>query len=443
MSFQDKLQEIERLQQVIQEHGRLSDDVLNKINYKFRLEWNYTSNSMEGNSLTRKETRSVMVGNITVEGKPIKDVLEMKGHDEVVKDILKMGKGELNISESRIRNLHKAIVHDEDPEKQNQIGVWKREPNYLFNYKNERFDFVAPEEVPGQMHRLMNWLNAQKEKLSRKDKDSLHPVMLAFQFHLRYITIHPFCDGNGRTARILTNIILITFGYPPVYIKESEKKVYYQYLADIQGYGGGPDLFYEFMAGTLIRSQQLVLAAIEGKEIEEPDDWEKRLALLKKQLADRKEVKSKSVEAVLDIINNSVFPLMERLMAKLSEFDDLFAEKKMLFGGISSQRLIQSIEQAKLRLQERKDEHMSGVTFSYELNGFKKAGTNTFYASIELNWKFEDFNYLFFLDHNDDSKAIVKLYDQNFSAHEVESFVSECGSRMLQKIEERISQHGL
>jgi hypothetical protein len=165
--------------------------------------------------------------------------------------------------------------------------------------------------------------------------------------------------------------------------------------------------------------------------------------LLKKQLADRKEVKSKSVEAVLDIINNSVFPLMERLMAKLSGFDDLFAEKKMLFGGISSQSLIQSIEQAKLWLQERKDEHMSGVTFSYELNGFKKAGTNTFYASIELNWKFEDFNYLFFLDHNDDSKAIVKLYDQNFSAHEVESFVSECGSRMLQKIEERISQHGL
>src|SRR5689334_7171339 len=148
MSFTDKLKEIERLHQFIQQQGKLNDDVLKRINYKFRLEWNYTSNSMEGNSLTKQETRSVMVGNITVEGKPLKDILEMKGHDEVISNLISMGKGELNISEKRIREIHKAIMYEDDPEKEKQIGVWKKDLNYLFNYKNERFDFVAPADVP-------------------------------------------------------------------------------------------------------------------------------------------------------------------------------------------------------------------------------------------------------------------------------------------------------
>lgn len=266
MSFKDKLQQIESLRRQIEERGPLPDEVLKKVNYKFRLEWNYYSNSMEGNSLTRQETRSVMVGIITVEGKPIKDVLEMKGHDDVIASILKMGKGELNISEKRIKEIHKGIMHEEDPEKAKLIGQWKTAPNHLYNYKNERFDFVAPDEVPERMHQLINWLNAQKEKIQRGDKDALHPVEIAFRFHLDYITIHPFYDGNGRTVRVLTNLILIAYGYPPPYIKTEEKSIYYQYLADIQGYGGEPDLFYDFMAGLLLRSQQVVVDALDEKD---------------------------------------------------------------------------------------------------------------------------------------------------------------------------------
>jgi Fic family protein len=437
MSYIDKLKEIERLQLAIQAHGKLTDEGLKKINYKFRLEWNYTSNNMEGNSLTRQETRSIMVGNITVEGKPIKDVLEMKGHDEVISNILKIGKGELNISEKRIKEVHKAIVHEEDPEKQKQIGVWKKEPNYLYNYKNERFDFVAPEEVSERIHKLIDELNARKGKINKP----IDAVLLAFWFHLEYLTIHPFYDGNGRTARIFTNLILIAFGFPPIYIKESEKAIYYHYLADIQGYGGNPELFYQFMAGLLIRSQQIVLDAIEGKEIEEPDDWEKKLSLLKKELAVDEEVKvTRSVSSVLDIINNSVFPLIECVIQKLSKFDELFAEKRLMFGNRSLQRLIQNIDQTKQLLRERNDEYMNDVFFKYELNGFKKAGTNTFYASIDMHWQFDQFKYYFFLDHNDHSKALVKLYHQNFTEEEIKMYTNECGNKLLQKIEERLNK---
>ena len=257
--------EVDALQKRIDSHGLLGTELLKKIDYFFRWEWNFTSNSMEGNTLTRDETRSVMIGNITVSGKPLKDILEVKGHDDVVIEILKMGKGELNISEKRIRQMHKAIMYETDPEKRDMIGVWKRQPNYLYNYKNERFDFVSPADVPGRMHSLMNELSSEKEKIHNQSKKAMHPVLLPFRFHLEFVSIHPFYDGNGRMSRILTNIILIAYGYPPIYIKENEKEIYYQYLGDIQGYGGDTELFYGFMADLLMRSQRIFLAAIDGR----------------------------------------------------------------------------------------------------------------------------------------------------------------------------------
>ena len=269
MSLDQKLKQIDEMQRTIAGFGKLPDDVLKKVNYQFRLEWNYTSNSMEGNSLTKSETRSVMIGNITVHGKPIKDLMEVKGHDEVVQSIMKMGRGELNISEKRIREIHTAIMYEEDPAKQAHVGQWKKQNNYLYNYKGERFDFVPPAEVSERMHRLVNWVNAEKGKIARGEQDAMHPVMLALRFNLDFVTIHPFYDGNGRMSRILTNLVLIAYGYPPIYIRENERAPYYQYLADIQGYGGEPDVF---LAGLIIRSQQLIVNAAQGAH-PDPDEF--------------------------------------------------------------------------------------------------------------------------------------------------------------------------
>ncbi len=269
MSLNEVLKHIDELQAQIQAHGKLDNEVLKRINYKFRLDWNYNSNVMEGNSLTRMETRTVMINNITVEGKPLKDIIEMRGHDEVIVNILKIGKGELNLSEARIKQIHKSIMYEDDPEKKQAIGIWKPYNNYLYNYKKERIDFTPYSEVPDKMHELVNWLNTENEKIKRKDKNALHPVILAFEFHLKYIRIHPFYDGNGRTARIFMNLIIIAFGYPPVIVKLEEKIQYYQYLSDVADYGGEPDLFYEFMSGLLVRSQEEVLGTVNGEGIEE------------------------------------------------------------------------------------------------------------------------------------------------------------------------------
>ncbi|TFF34300.1 Fic family protein [Mucilaginibacter psychrotolerans] len=325
MSFTDKLQEIDNLQAAIEGHGQIPVTLLNKINYKLRLEWNYTSNSMEGNSLTKRETRTVMVNAIEVHGKPLKDIQEIKNHDTVITTIMKMGKGELNISESRIREIHKGIMYEEDEDKKKYVGQWKNVDNYMLNYDGERYDFVPYAEVPERMHQLVNWTNSEKEKIQRSQNDAIHPVSLALKFHLDYLNIHPFYDGNGRTARILSNLILISYGLPPFYIKENEKQNYYRYLTDIQTYGGEPDLFYEFMVGLVQRSLQITLDVIEGKEIEEEDDIDKEIALLKLRLDkshERKEVKNWS--NIIKIIEHSGIPLFQKIIAKLSKFDDLF-----------------------------------------------------------------------------------------------------------------------
>lgn len=284
MSLAEILATIDKLQEEINSFGKLDNNTLNRIHYRFRLDWNYHSNAMEGNSLTQQETRSVMINNVTIEGKPLKDVLEIKGHDETISQILKIGKGELRLSEKRIQEIHKAIIHEDNPEQAKKIGKWKTENNHLINYKGEKYEFTPYQDVAEEMHKLIDWLNAKYDLILKNQKGAMHPVLLAFHFHMAYVSIHPFYDGNGRTARIFTNLILIAFGYPPVIIKVEEKNVYNQYLADIQAYGGDPNLFLEFMCKQLVRSQEIVIKAIKGISIEEPEDLDKKLLLLEKEL---------------------------------------------------------------------------------------------------------------------------------------------------------------
>ncbi|HEX5155055.1 MAG TPA: Fic family protein [Parafilimonas sp.] len=440
MPYSNKLQQINELQKKIISYGKLSTEVLNKINYKLRLEWNYTSNSMEGNSLTKQETRTVMVGNITVEGKPIKDVLEMKGHDEVITNIMKIGKGELNISEKRIKEIHAGIVHEEDTAKKKQIGVWKKDTNYLYNYKDERFDFAAPAEVPERMHQLINWLNAQKEKIQNGDNEALHPVQLAFQFHLDYITIHPFYDGNGRTVRILTNLILISYGYPAIYIKENEKDVYYQYLADIQGYGGAPDLLYDFMDGLLLRSQQIVLNAIEGKEIEEPDDIDKQIELLKRELGNKKTFSVQKNSSILfSLLKDSLIPLFISLEEKCEKLKPLFIDfsRTIQYRDDNSGRSLGSRESdwevlKKNWLQKIKDENktLHSLQYSYSLQGFKNSLTDQFFG-FSLEFSFEQYRYSIRINNGD---GHTYSYDEPLSENERNKIVSMVMNDMIGRI---------
>lgn len=326
MSYNNIKDTIDAIKSKIATFGELTIEQKKKINYKFRLEWNFNSNSMEGNTLTIEETRSVMIGNLTINDKPLKDVLEMQGHDQVITEILRIGKGELRLSEKRICEIHSAIMHEEDETKKDKIGRWKQEPNMIYNSKGERYDFVIPEEVPDKIHALLNKTNASIDAINANKKNAPHPIDVAMEFHLEYLDIHPFYDGNGRTARILTNLILISLGYNPFWINEKERKIYYNYISDIQGYAGSKDLFFEYCAGLIERSEQLVLKAIQDIDIEEEDDLQKEISILNRQLQGEKFTKSpKNIYGIFQFINRDVW---QPLSIVLNKFDDLFSESK-------------------------------------------------------------------------------------------------------------------
>jgi Fic family protein len=246
-------------------YGVLSAELKRKIDYRFRLEWNYFSNRMEGNTLSKEETRSIMIGNISVHDRSLREIWEMHGHDQVISDILRMGRADLRLSEKRIKEVHKLILYAEDAEDAAKLGQWKQQDNYLYNYRNERSDFLPYRQVPEAMHQLLGRTNAAIDRLSDGKNEAGHPLDIAFDFHIDYLAIHPFWDANGRTARICSNILLISLGYPPFWLDDADKAVYYRYLADIQCYGGDSDAFKAFLTEKVLRAQQIVLDALEGK----------------------------------------------------------------------------------------------------------------------------------------------------------------------------------
>lgn len=455
MSYQEKRQQVDELQQKISSYGELTTDVKKKINYKFRLDWNYYSNSMEGNTLTMEETRSVMVGNLTVGGKPIKDVLEIKGHDEVISDILRIGKREIRLSEKRIRDIHKAIMYEEDETKKQKIGKWKTEPNYLINYKGERFDFVAPADVPEGMHELLNKTNAAIDAIQQEKKDAAHPLDVALQFHLDYVLIHPFYDGNGRTARILTNLLLISFGYPPFWVNTGERRIYNQYIGDIQGYGGNANLFFDFAAGLIIRSQQLVLDAIEGNDISEEEDIDKEIELFKRSLSRKKESnKTRSSEVTSSILKESGVLLFGKLISSLSKFNDLFHETETRFifsdqegitydvkkrmGGYMLAKNDQFPESFVNWIDKRGNRDFKNFGIEFYWKGYKLS-TPAFNIGIYVNMKFDEYSYHISRDatFSDTDHYLENGYEEQLSLEDINFTVSQIVKDIIAEIKEK------
>jgi Fic family protein len=456
MSLKNK---IDTIKEKIVQNGKLTKEQLNKINNKFRLEWNFNSNSMEGNTLTIEETRSVMVGNLDVHQKPIKDVLEMKGHDEVISEILKIGKGEQRLSERRIKDIHLGIMHEEDPERKKKIGNWKPENNEIFNHKGEKYTFVDWELVPERMHDLLNKTNAAIDAILANSKNAPHPIDVALQFHLEYLEIHPFYDGNGRTARILTNLILIALGYTPFWITKDERFIYYNFISDIQSYGGDKDAFYLYVAGLVERSEQLVLDIIEGKDIEDEDDVEKELELLKRQLkAKDDKVLPKSNEIIKELYDNSYRKLFENLIEKTRKFDDMFVEKKIQCSAESNRSYNRGLEyldeffenlyEVKSNTvediygEEPKYKRIDDLRININYNGFIHDGTNTFSQYTNIWVMFQQYYYIIndTNSQSDNNILLKKLYSEALTADEIKIVVNKLSKKLFEDIKAAIKK---
>lgn len=300
-----------------------------RIMQKFRLDWNYHSNHLEGNSLTYGETKALLLFNITAQGKPLQDHLEMTGHNEALKWIEEVVKEERPLTENFIRQLHQLILKEDyqvdavtsegkPTKKWVRVGKYKTEPNHVKTVTGEIFYFATPEETPAKMHDLMDWF---RRKAKQND---VVPILLAAEFHYRFISIHPFDDGNGRTARILMNFILMQFGYPPAVIKTEEKQNYFSVLQ--QADAGVREPFVEFIAANVVRSLEIMIRGAKGGNIEEPDDLDKELALLEQKFKsignDVKVERSKAT--ILEFYNDSIVPLFRQFVKACESFDRFY-----------------------------------------------------------------------------------------------------------------------
>ena len=214
----------------------VKEELRQRLDQKFMLEFNYNSNHIEGNTLTYGQTELLLLfGRVVGEAK-MKDLEEMKAHNVCLKmTIAEAGEKDRPLTESFIRILHQTMLR-EDYTVYRQLpggvstsyvvhaGCYKTRPNSVITPTGERFEYASPEETPALMTDLIQWYNQTEAN------EKLTPVELAALFHYRYIRIHPFEDGNGRIARLLMNYILLRHGYPMIVIRSKNKKTYLEAL---------------------------------------------------------------------------------------------------------------------------------------------------------------------------------------------------------------------
>jgi Fic family protein len=205
----------------------LSPRALASLEHYYDIELTYASNAIEGNTLSAVETTLVIEKGITISGKPLKDHLEALDHYDAMRYVREMARRQTPLTESDVRNLHKLVMRRSGPE---IAGQYADLPRYV-RTDAERYSLPSPAEVPALMGDFTGWLGTAPDTPDT-----------AFTAHRRFVDIHPFNDGNGRTARLLMNLILIRGGYPPVAVRPEDRLEYIRSLQQEQA-GQGADSF--------------------------------------------------------------------------------------------------------------------------------------------------------------------------------------------------------
>ncbi|TQV86999.1 Fic family protein [Aliikangiella coralliicola] len=210
----------------------LDNDIQLSLLNQLRDIWTHTSTALEGNTLTLGETKFVIEEGLTVSGKPLKDHQEIVGHARAIELIYKLI--ENPITQSDLFELHKAVQTSVVSDIYKPVGAWKAEPNGTYaigeDGKQEFIDYSAPAHVPKLMQ---EWL-AELNRLCSSSLDLTTAINAYSQLHMGFVHIHPFWDGNGRMARLLSNLPLLKSGHAPLVIQQSRRQEYIQLLSQFQ-----------------------------------------------------------------------------------------------------------------------------------------------------------------------------------------------------------------
>ena len=176
-----------------------------RITQALELEYTFESNRIEGNTLTLRETDLVINEGLTISGKSMREHLEAINHQEAIAYIKHLMEKNSSINEREVLSIHNLIlrgIHPEDAGRYRRVQVMIKGSSYMP---------PQPYLVSKEMEDFFIWYET--------NKNSLHPIVLAAEVHERIVTIHPFIDGNGRTSRLIMNLILLQSGYVIANIK--------------------------------------------------------------------------------------------------------------------------------------------------------------------------------------------------------------------------------
>ena len=433
----------------------LKSEIEDRVLQKIRLEWNFNSVAGERNALTLEETKSLILHGITKGSRPLKDYIEMKIHNDTISWMFEIAPLGFVLTEDLIKQIHESILlepyevqsFDKDGKpvlKMVEIGKYKQSPNSFMGKKGKIRDFATPEETPLRMKELLEWFSQESQK------EDVNPIVLAAEFHYRFVKIQPFDDANGRIAKILTNLILKQFGYPPIVVKQSEKNIYHFALQTADT--GKLDPFIEFINRNVVNSLELYLKGARGESIEEVDELEKDLAALEEKLRklSSKIVKREKV-VLLDIFDKSILPLLSKLMDNYAKFDRFYIDKKISINVTSltnlgnngsldqKSRPAKNIAHLRELLLNEPIDLNPAILIIYVYSNFNRDGFGDVAYSNKVMIRFDEFEYTV-IEQNGlgvESNQVKKYSEELFSA-ELEEILSRSAEAHKRFIEEKI-----
>lgn len=402
---------------------------------KLRLEWNYHSNRIEGNTLTYGETELLLLHDQTHGTHTLREFEEMKAHDLGIAHLRKMAADRSRtISVGDIRDLNKIILKEpfwkpaETPEgkptrKQIIPGEYKSAPNNVRTVTGEIFEFAPPHEVEVRMHALVAWLS---QTLTSPSFDILATVA---KLHHDFVLIHPFDDGNGRVARMLVNYVLLHEGFPPIIVPTDEKK---DYLAALRLADAGDSLpLAEYLTKCLRWVLELAIRAGKGDTIDEPGDIEKQIALFaRSQEHHTEKVKPRSPEAISQVYDSGLKSLIQTLLEKMKIFERLFVRVRSTAEpgyGKDSDVLTTFAH----HLSQGFRGH-SNFVIRFSLEGYRGEASTPFNIQTHVTLNFEEFAYSFYPMNG---RGFKKLYTEPVLSDEITTVVDSLLRAVFESIQ--------
>ena len=370
---------------------------------KLRLEWNYNSNHIEGNTLTYHETELLLIHGRTAGGHPMRDYEEMKAHDVAIDYTRSLSGEERIIGESDIRQLNQILLKepfwsyaetpDGQPTQKRIIpGQYKTQPNHVRTATGELHRYAEPEETPQLME---EWTRDFRRDLERNAYPL--PLFLA-ESHWRFLCIHPFDDGNGRTARLLANYALFRNNLPPIVIKSDERD---RYIGGLQNADVGRILpLAQFMLENVLWSLELAIRAAKGESIHEPGDMDKEVELFVRRKRGPEPNKS-DLEVLDNVFLMHIRPTLDKLESRLNRLSQLFRAYRSVsyigqhqYQGIDGKPFSSELgwtwtKQQYIVKREFKlsDERQLELREEYRLNDYIGGGNSSFDLILSIEWK--------------------------------------------------------